>query len=88
MIETIYTAVNYLLLIIQYAVLGRALVSWLPISKDNKLIKLLFQITEPILAPIRNLIERSSKGKSLMIDFSSLIAFIIIGIIRSIFFKI
>lgn len=86
MIRTIYMAVNYLLLFIQYAVLARALISWLPVSKDNNFVKLLYQITEPILAPIRNLIERSSKGRSLMIDFSSLIAFIIIGLIRNILF--
>lgn len=87
MLRTIYLAINYLLLFIQYAVLARALISWLPVSRDNSFVRLLYQITEPILAPIRHFIERSSKGRSMMIDFSSLIAYILIGIIRNLILR-
>ena len=31
----------------------RVIISWLPISRDNQLIRALYQLTEPILAPIR-----------------------------------
>ncbi|HHW47041.1 MAG TPA: YggT family protein [Clostridiaceae bacterium] len=88
MFNTILLAVNYLLLFIQYAILARAVISWLPISRDNSLVRLLFQITEPILAPIRNFIMRSMAGRSIMIDFSPVIAFIFIGIIRNVLFRI
>jgi len=75
-------------LFIQYAILARAVISWLPISRDNSLVRLLFQITEPVLAPIRNFILRSMAGRGIMIDFSPVIAFIIIGVIRNILFRI
>lgn len=82
--EIIYKAIDLLLRFIEYAILGRVIVSWLPIPKDNQVIRLLFQVTEPILAPIRSLINKSSVGKNMMLDFSPIIAFILIGLIRSV----
>ena len=88
MFYTIILALNYVLLFIQYAILVRAVISWLPVSRNNSLVRLLFQITEPVLAPIRNLISRSTAGRGFMFDFSPVITFIIIGIIRNILFRI
>lgn len=78
----IYRAIDLILQIMEYAILGRVIVSWLPISRDNQFIHLLYQLTEPILAPIRRLIERSAVGRNIMIDFSPLIAFLLIGLMR------
>lgn len=80
----IYTAIDWVLMIIEYAILARVIISWIPVPRDNQLIRLLYQITEPILAPIRALIERSAMGKNMMIDFSPIIAFILLGLVRSI----
>ncbi len=79
----IRTAVNLLLAFIEYAILARVIISWLPISKDNKVIRLLYQLTEPILAPIRGLIERSAAGRNMMLDFSPIIAFLLISVLRN-----
>jgi len=88
MYNTIILALNYLLLFIQYAIMVRAVISWLPITRNNSLVRLLFQITEPVLAPIRNLLTRFTAGRGFMLDFSPVIAFIIIGILRNILFRI
>jgi len=80
----IYNAVDLLLAFIEYAILARALLSWFPISRDNQVIRLLYQITEPILSPIRNLIERTSSGRFMMFDFSPIVVFLVIGLIRNI----
>lgn len=85
MTRTVFQALDLVLSVIEYAILARCLISFLPISRDNQLIHLLYQITEPILAPIRSLIERSPIGRNAMIDFSPLIAFMIIGLIKSLF---
>jgi YggT family protein len=80
----IYSAINFILSIMWYAILARVIISWIPVPKDNQLIRLLYQITEPILGPIRGLIERSSLGKNMMMDFSPIIAFLLIGVLRSV----
>lgn len=80
----ILRAVNLIFEIMNYAILGRVLISWIPVPRDNQLIRLLYQITEPILGPIRELIYRSPIGKNMMIDFSPIIAFILLEILRNI----
>lgn len=84
----IFTAVIWVLKIVKYAVLARVIISWLPIPRENQIIRLLYQITEPILAPIRNIIERSSFGRNMMIDFSPVLAFILIGVLENILARI
>jgi YggT family protein len=84
---TIIRAINLVLRIIEYAILARVIISWLPISRDNPLIRLLYQITEPILAPIRGIIQRSAFGRNMMLDFSPVVAFLLISLIRNIIFR-
>lgn len=88
MTKAIYGAINFLLAFIQYAIFIRAIISWFPISRDNPLIRLLYQITEPLLAPVRNLLTRlmSRSGRYMMIDFSGIIVFLLIGLLRRIIF--
>jgi len=82
----LYRALDIVLLIIQYAIFIRAIISWFPVSRDNPLIRLVYQITEPLLAPVRNMLYRLTSGRYMMIDFSGVIVFFLIGVIRSIIF--
>ena len=79
----LFRSIVWVLEIVQYLILARVIISWLPIPRDNQLIRLLYQLTEPILAPIRGMIERSALGKNMMFDFSPIIAFLIINVIRN-----
>jgi len=54
----------------------RAILSWFPIDPRNPLVTLLYELTEPILAPLRNVIPRIG-----MIDITPLVAIILIQII-------
>lgn len=80
----VYRLISLIFFIIELAILIRAFLSWLPVPKEHKLIDLLYQVTEPILAPIRNLLQRSSFGRNMMFDFSPIIAFLLIGLLRNI----
>lgn len=82
--SVIYQAVGVLFSVVEMAILIRVFLSWLPIPKEHRLIGLLYQVTEPILAPIRTLIQRSSFGQNMMFDFSPIIAFILLGVLRNI----
>jgi YggT family protein len=82
----IYVAVDSVLKIFEFALIARVLLSWLPISKNNKLVDLLYMITEPILAPIRSMLRRSSllnNSMLSMIDFSPIVAFLLCGLVRN-----
>lgn len=80
----LYTIISLLFGIVEIAILVRVFLSWLPIPREHRAIELLYQFTEPILAPIRNIIERSPFGRNMMFDFSPIIAFLLIGLIRNI----
>ena len=64
--------------IMGYLIFARVIISWLPIDRDNPIVQFIYQVTEPVLAPIRNLISKSSMGGGLMIDFSPIVAWLLI----------
>lgn len=84
----IVAAVYYVFKFIEFAILARVLISWLPIPKDNQFIRLLYQLTEPILAPIRGIMEKSAIGGNMMLDFSPVVAFILIAVVENILLRI
>jgi YggT family protein len=58
------------------AIFFRALLSWFPIDPRNPLVTFLYDITEPILEPLRRVIPRLG-----MIDISPFVAIILIQLI-------
>lgn len=79
--EVIITFLN----ILDYAILIRCILSWFPIGRDNPLYKLLYNVTEPILAPVRKMVYNSPIGGSMrMLDFSPIIAMLILSGIQNI----
>ncbi len=80
---TLIRALDLLLYVIEIALVIRAVLSWIPnISRDNPLIVILNQVTEPVLSPVRAMVEKSSFGRNSMIDISPLIVFLIIEVAR------
>jgi YggT family protein len=51
----------------------RVLLSWVQVDPNNQLVKIIYQLTEPLLAPIRRLLPQGGG-----MDFSPLVAFIVI----------
>jgi len=66
----------------QYMIIARVIVSLVRMSRENFIVNFIFVITEPILKPIRELINKSALGRSdNPIDFSPLIVFVLINFI-------
>ena len=62
------------------ALIGRVIISWLNIDRENPLYPIaaiIYQITEPILAPIRSVLP--SFG---MLDLSPMVAIILIIVVQ------
>lgn len=78
----LFRALDYLIGFIQIAIFARVFISWIPVQKNHPLIRLLYQFTEPILGPIRAIFERSSGGRNMMLDFSPLVALLLLQVLR------
>jgi YggT family protein len=73
--------IEILFSVLKIAIFGRALLSWFPIGPGNPFYQLhviLFQITEPILSPIRRILP--SFG---MMDFSPLVALLVLQLVHA-----
>lgn len=70
------TFLNLLFNALFIAILGRVLMSWVDPTGSSRISQILFDITEPILAPIRNVVP--SIG---MFDISPIIAMLLLNII-------
>ena len=63
----------------------RVILSWFRIGTDNIFVKIIHEMTEPILSPIRMLIEKSIFGGrkgGMILDISPLIAFIFLQLLQ------
>jgi YggT family protein len=65
-----------------FIIVIRAIISWVNPDPYNPIVQLLYKITEPVLRPIRRILFRSVGN--IRIDFSPLIAIILLSIIRRI----
>lgn len=81
-------AIDFLFRIIETVLVIRVIISWLPLSGNNQFVNLLYRVTEPILSPIRKIINKTPLGNYVMFDLSPIFAFLAIGILRNILWSI
>ena len=62
--------------------LARAILSWLPFEDESPLVRFVFTVTEPIILPVRNLLEKSETIASLPIDISFFVTYLILIIVQ------
>jgi len=72
--------VNILFQVLWLAIMARVLVSWLPNLPRNQIVTFIFDITEPILAPLRRWIPPLGG----MIDLSPMVAMLLLWVLQSI----
>lgn len=69
--------INILFIALWVAILGRVIISWVNLSPYNPIVVAIYQITEPILAPIRRVLPQTG-----MIDLSPMVAIIVMIIVQ------
>lgn len=67
------TTVSYFFDFLNYMILIRVFLSWFNINPNNKIIMLIYQLTDPVLEPFRKLAGRLGLNMG-MIDFSPIIS--------------
>ena len=86
------TAIDWFANILIFLIFVRAILSWFPEPRSDGMRQLYYgmlriahTMTDPITGPIRNLIQKSPLGgPGMMLDFSPIIAFLLIGFVRNI----
>ena len=73
--------INFLAILLQIllvAILIRVVLTWFPVDPSNPIIRIIFEVTEPVLAPFRRVIPRIG-----MFDLSPIAAMLLIQFINS-----
>jgi YggT family protein len=68
------------LLVMWLLVLGRVLISWFDPTGNSRLAGILYQATEPILAPVRRVLPPAG-----MLDLSGLLVLLVLGALWRVF---
>lgn len=71
------TFINLLFEVLSLAILARVFLSWFQVDPYNQLVQLLYQVTEPILAPFRRIVPPLG-----MIDISPIVALMVLQLVQ------
>ncbi len=74
----LYKTIDNAFNLLQILIIIRVFLSWVPHDPYNQLIQLLYQVTDVILKPIKEILPLQSMG----IDFSPIAAFFLIGFLK------
>lgn len=77
--EFVLFFVSMLFFILQFAIIIRALMSWFNPSPENPVVRIVYEITEPVLAPLRRIVPRIG-----MIDITPIVAILLMQVIESV----
>ena len=77
--NSLFRLVDMLFWLLDLAILVRVLFSWVNPDPYNSLVRLVYQVTEPILAPLRRIIPPIGG-----LDLSPMVALVLISLVREI----
>jgi len=82
MMQLFLLAIFYFCHFLRIAIFTRAIISWVRLSRENVIVNFVFVITEPVLKPIRDLLNKSPLGgESNPVDFSPIIALMLMSFV-------
>jgi len=81
--QVVAIALYYLVRVINILILVRIILPWINPNPTSPIVQFIYSVTEPILAPARNLINRVF-GYNGFLDFSPILAMFMIQILYSI----
>ena len=74
----LFNIINNVFNLLQMLIMARVFLSWISHNPSHQFIQLLYQVTEPILKPIREILPMQGMG----MDFSPIAAFFLLGFVK------
>ena len=78
LVRTLDTAISA----VQLLMIVRAVSSWIPDIRDNAFTNFIYAVTEPVITPVRAIMERFNIMKGLPIDMSFMITYFLLFAIQ------
>ena len=76
-------AIDVFFYLIELLIFIRIILSWIPMfGYQNPIGQLIYRLTEPILGPCRSMLDKSPLGGGMMLDFSPIIALILMMLVK------
>ena len=86
--DFIRTFIEVLLRTYELLFIVRAILSWFPMMELGGIMDVIYSVTEPVLAPIRSVLFKIPFLQNFPLDFSVIVAFIFIDVIRALILQI
>ncbi len=79
MVDILINTINLLFTVLMLLILARVILSWLPNLRYNQIGQLIFQLSEPILAPFHRFIPPMG-----MLDITPMVAIIVLSVLQQV----
>ena len=76
-------AIGLFFYVLEILIFVRIILSWFPMGYNNAIGRFLYNMTEPILGPVRNMVDKSPIGGGIGLDFSPIFALILMRLVQS-----
>ena len=77
------TALGYFFYVLEILIFVRILLSWFPMGYNSAIGRFLYTMTEPILGPVRDMVNKSPLGGGYGLDFSPIFALILMRLVQT-----
>ncbi len=79
------SAIGVFFYVLELLIFVRILLSWIPLGfgYNSGIGRLLYNLTEPILGPVRSMVDKSPLGGGMGLDFSPIFALILMRLVQS-----
>ena len=76
----LFQVIDMVFNILQIIIIVRVVLSWVSHNPSNQFIQIIYQVSEPILKPIREILPITGMG----FDLSPVVAFFLLGLLKKI----
>ena len=82
LVYVISATVKCLIGLLQLLMMIRAILSWIPMDEDNQINTFLYAVTEPVITPVRMLLDKLGWFEGMPIDMAFFITFILLSMLE------
>ena len=76
----LFQVIDMVFNLLQIIIIVRVVLSWISHNPSNQFIRIIYQVSEPILKPIREILPITGMG----FDLSPIVAFFLLGLLKKI----